>query len=169
MSETQRQAPEDRAGDADRRSLTAESAVTAVREMIEMMAVGGVKELDVRFGDVSIRLRGQDTHSFATTPSPVAEYEPLPPSADGPAAHAVSAPMIGTFYVAASPNDPPFVQMGDDVQAGQVIGIIEAMKIMNEIVADVGGRVTEVVASNGQAVEYGSPLIRLAPLESAAE
>jgi acetyl-CoA carboxylase biotin carboxyl carrier protein len=75
--------------------------------------------------------------------------------------HIVTAPMIGTFYASPTPSDPPFVRLGDTVHAGQTIGIIEAMKIMNEIVADRSGVVTEIMAINAQAVEYGSPLMRL--------
>jgi acetyl-CoA carboxylase biotin carboxyl carrier protein len=76
--------------------------------------------------------------------------------------HVVRAPMIGTFYVASAPNEPPFVQVGDVVEEGQTIGIIEAMKIMNEIAADRAGTVVEILAQNAQTVEYGSPLVRLA-------
>jgi acetyl-CoA carboxylase biotin carboxyl carrier protein len=81
------------------------------------------------------------------------------PAAD--AGHVVSAPMIGTFYASPSPGEPPFVSVGDSVEVGQVIGIIEAMKIMNEITADRAGTVSEVFVSNSQPVEYGSPLIRI--------
>jgi acetyl-CoA carboxylase biotin carboxyl carrier protein len=69
--------------------------------------------------------------------------------------------MIGTYYAAPSPGDAPFVQIGDEVEVGQAIGIIEAMKIMNEIIADRSGIVLEVLVENAQPVEYGSPLLRL--------
>jgi len=75
--------------------------------------------------------------------------------------HVVTAPMIGTYYASPSPGEAPFVQIGDEVEVGQVIGIIEAMKIMNEIISDRSGVVAEVMVENAQAVEYGSPLIRL--------
>ena len=75
----------------------------------------------------------------------------------------MTAPMIGTYYASPSPGDPPFVQVGDAVEVGQTIGIIEAMKIMNEIAADRNGVVAEVLVANSQAVEYGSPLIRIVP------
>ena len=75
--------------------------------------------------------------------------------------HVVTAPMIGTFYASPSPGEAPFVSVGDSVETGQVIGIIEAMKIMNEIAADRSGTISEVFAANAQPVEYGSPLIRI--------
>jgi acetyl-CoA carboxylase biotin carboxyl carrier protein len=70
--------------------------------------------------------------------------------------------MIGTYYASPSPGARPFVDVGDEIKAGQVVGIIEAMKIMNEIVADQAGEVMGILATNGQPVEYGSPLILLA-------
>jgi acetyl-CoA carboxylase biotin carboxyl carrier protein len=81
--------------------------------------------------------------------------------AEAESGHLISAPMIGTFYASPSPGAPPFVQRGDQVFAGQTIGIIEAMKIMNEISADRAGMVLDVLVENGEPVEYGSPLIRL--------
>ena len=154
------------AAQPDRFPLTPESAVSTVRDMIDMMAAGGVKELDVRFGDVSIRLRSQGKTGPSQPSAAVSPEASLPAPSSGQFSHAITAPMIGTFYASPSPQDPPFVRVGEQISAGQVIGIIEAMKIMNEIVADVGGTVAEVVAENGQAVEYGSPLVRLAPLET---
>jgi acetyl-CoA carboxylase biotin carboxyl carrier protein len=79
----------------------------------------------------------------------------------------IKAPMIGTFYSSPTPGAPPFVEVGEEVAIGQVIGIIEAMKIMNEIVADRDGVVRELLVANGQPVEYGSPLLRLAAGDAA--
>ena len=88
------------------------------------------------------------------------------PAGDGsiPTTVALTAPMVGTFYTAPSPGDPPFVSVGDRIVAGQTIGIIEAMKIMNEIPAERGGTVVEVLVRSGQAVEYGSPLFTIDPM-----
>jgi acetyl-CoA carboxylase biotin carboxyl carrier protein len=77
--------------------------------------------------------------------------------------YVVTSPMVGTFYRSTSPADPPLVEVGDRIEAGQLIGIIEAMKIMNEITSDRGGTVLEVIAQNAEAVEYGSPIIRVGP------
>jgi acetyl-CoA carboxylase biotin carboxyl carrier protein len=80
--------------------------------------------------------------------------------------HIVTSPMVGTFYAAQTPSAPPFVAEGDRVVAGQTIGIIEAMKIMNEVAADRSGIVMEFLADDSQPVEYGSPLLRLAADET---
>ena len=139
-----------------------------VRSLIGMMAEGGITELDLAVGDVSIRLRGAAAvPAPATTVSPSPLEPPLIVSPDGeevvlaPDDHVVTAPMIGTFYGSPSPGEPPFVRIGDAVEVGQVVGIIEAMKIMNEIAADRAGVVADVFVTSGQAVEYGSPLMRL--------
>jgi acetyl-CoA carboxylase biotin carboxyl carrier protein len=87
------------------------------------------------------------------------EISPAKP--EEPAGHLITAPMIGTYYSAPAPGEAPFVQVGDEVEVGQVIGIIEAMKIMTEIIADRPGVVVDVLARNAEAVEYGSPLIRV--------
>lgn len=168
MSETDRQDQEPAEGELVVQSLTPAAAVATVRELIDMMASGGVKELDVQFGDVAIRLRSKGQNGQAIPPVPIPPSEPVLDVPEDETEHTVTAPMIGTFYVASSPQDPAFVQVGDEVASGQVIGIIEAMKIMNEIVSDANGQVTDVVAQNGQAVEYGSPLIRMAPTETTA-
>ena len=141
-----------------------------VRALIEMMAGGGITELDVTFGDVSIRLRGGApiVRSFSGEPADLSVIV----ASDGevvavaPDDYIITAPMIGTFYTSPSPSDPPFVRVGDPVEEGQTVGIIEAMKIMNEIAADRSGIVAEVLVANAQAVEYGSPLLRLTPLQN---
>ena len=132
-----------------------------VRSLIGMMAGGGITELDLSFGSITVRLRGQGTTAAVVPAGPRADPVAVVEGAATPEEHVISAPMIGTFYAAASPGDPPLAEVGDPVEAGQVVGIIEAMKIMNEIVADRDGIVTAVLVANAQAVEYGSPLIRL--------
>ena len=148
--------------DGERASSTADQLIGAVRELISLMGKGGITELDLSTGEVSIRLRGGAGANGAALPSH------LPPTSAGdtaapdvPEGHVVTAPMIGTYYAAPSPGDAPFVQIGDEVEVGQAIGIIEAMKIMNEIIADRSGIVLDVLVENAQPVEYGSPLLRL--------
>ena len=77
--------------------------------------------------------------------------------------HVVKSPIVGTFYESPSPGSPPFVKPGDKVDAGQVLCIIEAMKLMNEIEADVGGEIVKRLVNNGQPVEYGQPLFSIRP------
>lgn len=130
-----------------------------VRSLVGMMRGGGMTELDLAFGNVSIRLRGgPDLALPADSLGAAAPGLPPPPDAPG---ELLTAPMIGTFYGSPSPGTPPFVETGDTVAAGQIIGIIEAMKIMNEIISDRSGVVAEVMIDNAQPVEYGSPLLRL--------
>jgi len=143
----------------DQRST--EELIGAVRELITLMGKGGISELDLTSGDVSIRLRGAQGSTApvaVSTPANGASPAAEPVVEEG---HLVTAPMIGTYYAAPAPGEEPFVQIGDEVEVGQVVGIIEAMKIMNEIVADSAGVVAEILVENAQAVEYGSPLIRL--------
>lgn len=137
-----------------------------VRALIEMMGRGGIAELLLETGGVKLRLRahgatvpagstpsGGQATAMVTTEAVEAESEGI----------IVTAPMIGTFYRSPGPSEPPFADVGDTIENGQTIGIIEAMKIMNEIAADIGGIVVEYLAANGQPVEYGQPLMRLTP------
>jgi acetyl-CoA carboxylase biotin carboxyl carrier protein len=140
-------------------SAVSDNLIGTVRELISMMGKSGITELDLSTGDLSIRLRGQS--GAAPGPAAVAASPNGAESARVDEGHTVTAPMIGTYYSAPSPGEAPFVHVGDDVEVGQVVGIIEAMKIMNEIVSDRAGVVLEVMVENAQPVEYGSPLIRL--------
>ncbi|MGB3329769.1 MAG: acetyl-CoA carboxylase biotin carboxyl carrier protein [Thermomicrobiales bacterium] len=140
--------------------------MVAVRELIGLMGKGGISELDLTTPAMTVRLRGGSAVSVTsvavgdhvvTAPAPMEE----------PVGHMVTAPMIGTYYSAPAPGEAPFVQIGDEVEVGQAIGIIEAMKIMNEIISDRAGIVSEILVTNAQSVEYGSPLIRLLDQSSA--
>ena len=136
-----------------------------VRSLAELMTEHGLTKLDLKLGSVTIRMRsGGDangTPEATVSTAPVYEERvPVPLIEEG---YAITAPMIGTFYSAPAPGEAPFVQVGDRIEVGQVIGIIEAMKIMNEISADRSGIVKEILVANAQAVEYGTPMIRLLP------
>jgi len=133
-----------------------------VKALIDMMARGGIADLSLETASVKLRLRsGQVVGVVASAPVPVAETSA--PRLEETDAIVIPAPMIGTFYRAPKPGEPNFVEIGDTVDLGQTIGIIEAMKIMNEIAAEATGIVVEILAGNGQAVEYGQPLLRLEP------
>lgn len=141
---------------------SANELISAVRELVSLMRKGGISEVDLSTGDFSIRLRGGAGPHESRSSSSTAEGGPTEDAGEPEeVGHLITAPMIGTYYSAPSPGEAPFVQIGDEVEVGQVVGIIEAMKIMNEIVSDQSGIVREVLVENAQAVEYGSPLIRL--------
>lgn len=142
-----------------------EALTEAVRELVKVMRDGGIGHLEVRQGDLRISLKS--TSYIESRPvrhepvvSPVSSSLEADPAPDE-SGHVVTSPMIGTYYSAAGPNERPFVQVGDRVDAGQTVAIIEAMKIMNEIVAERSGVVAEIYVRNGEAVEYGHRLMRL--------
>ena len=97
--------------------------------------------------------------AMAAAPAPV----PAPAAAAGPPLHEVKSPLVGTFYRSPSPEAPPFAEVGRTVKRGQVLCIVEAMKLMNEIDSDADGVVEEILVANGQPVEYGEVLFRIRP------
>jgi acetyl-CoA carboxylase biotin carboxyl carrier protein len=155
------QRTEERGRTNDFGAATAAEVRELVQSLIAMMASSGITELDLAVGDFSVRLRGRASGSNSAQVNEAATDDVVLPAISIADDYVVTAPMIGTYYSAPSPGDPPFVRVGDAVEVGQVVGIIEAMKIMNEILADRAGTVAEVLVANGQPVEYGSPLIRL--------
>jgi acetyl-CoA carboxylase biotin carboxyl carrier protein len=137
-----------------------EQVADLVQSLAAVMRQSSITELDLDLGDVSVRLRRPTSnHDGGETRL---ENDSLAPAKPDPPEVLITAPMIGTFYAAATPGAQPFVAEGDEVYVGQTIGIIEAMKIMNEIAADRAGIVEAILVGNGQPVEYGSPLMRLA-------
>jgi acetyl-CoA carboxylase biotin carboxyl carrier protein len=159
-----------------------------LKELIDFLIERDISEFELERGDVKVRIkRGAEpqiqaatSHApvFASPPTPAAGAPPVhassaAPPAPPPAAaaapvaeeqlHIVNSPIVGTFYEAPAPGSPPFVKPGDVVQAGQVLCIIEAMKLMNEIEADVSGEVVKRLVANNQPVEYGQPLFAIRP------
>jgi acetyl-CoA carboxylase biotin carboxyl carrier protein len=154
-----------------------------LKELIEFLIEKDISEFELERGDVKVRIkRGFDSHppAIATVlPAPIAVPAPLttaapvvqpvvPAAPSAPAAppaeenlHVVKSPIVGTFYESPAPGSPPFVKPGDRVRAGQVLCIIEAMKLMNEIEADVSGEVVKQLVNNSQPVEYGQPLFSI--------
>ena len=145
-----------------------------LKTLIDLVSESNVSELEITEAEGKVRIvKGGVAPVMAPVMAPVAMpavAAPMP-EATAPAApaappvqaesagHAVKSPMVGTFYRAASPGAKPFVEVGTQVKEGQTICIIEAMKILNEIEADKSGTVTQVLCENGQAVEYGQPLL----------
>lgn len=147
----------------ERRSLNFDE----IRELVRIASEADITELEVEAGHLRVAIRKaprspspQPTAPQAAIPAPAP-----PPEAAEPAARwvPVHAPMVGTFYRAPSPDQPPFVQEGDRVEPGQTLCIIEAMKMFNEIPSEVGGRVVRVLVENGAPVEYGQPLFLIDP------
>ncbi|MCX7623205.1 MAG: acetyl-CoA carboxylase biotin carboxyl carrier protein [Thermomicrobium sp.] len=137
-----------------------------VRELVEVMRAAGLQRLEVAQGDLRISLECS-TVPPAASGAPAVVAPPIAAPEAGPAAteplETIVAPMVGTFYAAPRPGADPFVRVGDHVEPGQVVAIIEAMKVMNELVAERAGTIVEILVENGQPVEYGQPLMRLRP------
>ena len=145
-----------------------------VEKVVELLRESGVGEIRVRRGETEITVKALPEVPAPTSPAPqqvaqaraaeaVAEAAESVTSPEANGLHAVRSPVVGTFYRAPAPGEDPYVEVGDTVAAGQTVCIVEAMKLMNEIVADVSGEVVEVLAENSSGVEYDQPLFRLRP------
>ena len=158
-----------------------------LKELIDFLIEKDISEFELERGDVKVRIkRGADAaapvmaHAVPIASMPMASAAqaatftpgaPAPAPGSGAAApaaaeeelHTVKSPIVGTFYEAPGPGALPFVKPGDQVAAGQVLCIIEAMKLMNEIEADASGEIVKVLVNNGQPVEYGQPLFAIRP------
>ena len=152
--------------------------VDEIRELISLATETGIDELEVQRGDNRVRIRRSVAgHHELVMAQPVAtpKAEAPPPAAGSPAAGReppkepgadpnlllVRSPIVGTFYEASAPGSPPFVRVGERVQPGKVLCIIESMKLMNEIEAEVSGIVESKLVMNGQPVEYGEALFAI--------
>jgi len=148
----------------------AERAVELTRRLAALMTELDLAEVEVESADVRVRVQRTVTVPVALPP-PVAAPGAAPPPTERPlvtdvvsaALVTMEAPMVGTFYRASSPTADPYVHEGDVVKEGQILCIIEAMKLMNEIESKVAGRVARILVENGQAVEYGQPLFLIDP------
>src|SRR5262245_22381702 len=156
--------------------------IRKVKKLIELLEESGIAEIEISEGEESVRISRYPAGGAA--PAPVVHYAPAPmapmvaapaaapvaapagaaapaaaaPAAAGKADHTVTAPMVGTFYSAATPGAKSFVDIGSEVNVGDTLCIIEAMKMMNQIESDKSGRVTAVLVKNGEPVEFGQPL-----------
>jgi len=160
-----------------------------LKELIEFLIEKDIAEFELERGDVKVRIKRAaepgahprtEAHYFAVHPAPPAAPDvgrgPVPGAPGSPAVplaapapipeeslHMVKSPIVGTFYEAPSPGAPPFVKPGDMVEVGQVLCIVEAMKLLNEIESDVAGEIVKKLASNGQPIEYGQDLFTIRP------
>ncbi len=147
--------------------------IRKVKKLIELLEESGIAEIEIKEGEEAVRISRMP---FGTHAPQVAQLAPahVSPSAAATAAalpapgsaapkpksneHVITAPMVGTFYASPSPGAKAFVEIGDEIKVGQVLCIIEAMKMMNQIEADKSGRVASIMARNGDPVEFGQPL-----------
>ena len=150
--------------------------IRKIKKLIELLEESDVEELEIHEADDSVRISRRRepaaapqymAHYPAPAPAPQAE-QPAPSSGGGssepapsnePKGHSVKSPMVGTFYRSPSPTSKAFVEVGQEVKAGDVVCIVEAMKMMNQIEADKSGTVAEILVENGQPVEFDQPLI----------
>ena len=155
-----------------------------LKELIEFLIEKDIAEFELERGDVKVKIKRAaepahaalpDSRYIAVHPVPV----PVSPSASVPAQvdlaasatapepeeslHIVKSPIVGTFYESPSPGSPPFVKVGDPLEVGQVLCIVEAMKLMNEIECDVAGELVKKLVANGQPIEYGQELFAVRP------
>jgi acetyl-CoA carboxylase biotin carboxyl carrier protein len=149
-----------------------------IKELIELLVEKDIAEFEMERGDVKLHIKRGGAHETLAAGPLLAQVAPVPvvaaATAPAPAAHVppptvaataeeedlaiVKSPIVGTYYEAPSPGSPPYVKVGDAVKEGQVLCIIEAMKLMNEIEADVSGEIVKMFIPNGSPVEYGMPL-----------
>ncbi len=150
--------------------------IRKVKKLIELLEESGIAEIEITEGEEAVRISRYAASSPAIHSAPVVHHAPVaaPVQAAAPASapaaevaasapaetpgHKVAAPMVGTFYRSPSPEAEPFVKVGDTIQAGDVLCIIEAMKMMNQIEAEVSGKVLSVEVENGEPIEFGQTL-----------
>jgi acetyl-CoA carboxylase biotin carboxyl carrier protein len=149
--------------------------IRKIKKLIELLEESGIAEIEIKEGEEAVRISragaagavapvAHAMHAPAPAPAPARGPE-LPAAGAGevapkpkPNEHVITAPMVGTFYAAPSPGAKAFVEIGDEIKVGQVLCVIEAMKMMNQIEADKAGRITSIMARNGDPVEFGQPL-----------
>jgi acetyl-CoA carboxylase biotin carboxyl carrier protein len=147
--------------------------IRKIKKLIELLEESGIAEIEIKEGEEAVRISRMPTgaaaalaHHHAALPMAAQAEAPkaaAAPPAEAPAKpkpneHVITAPMVGTFYASPSPGAKAFIEIGDEIKVGQVLCIIEAMKMMNQIEADKAGRVTSIMARNGDPVEFGQPL-----------
>ena len=134
------------------------------QEIFELMArfdQSGITTFKLNTKDFTLELGKGGSAAVPAAPAAVSAPAAAPAPAAQPEGLCISAPLVGTFYAASAPDAEPFVKVGDKVKRGQTLCIVEAMKLMNEIMAEVDGEIVEICVANGQVVDYGSPLFRI--------
>jgi acetyl-CoA carboxylase biotin carboxyl carrier protein len=150
-----------------------------IKQVVDLMKKSDLSEFEIQDQDFKLRIKrdlpgrapvaapaapvAAPPAPVAAAPAPVAAAAPVPsaPAASDPSIKLVTSPMVGTYYATPSPDNPPFVTVGSPIKADSVVCIIEAMKVMNEIQAEISGTVVECLVANGTSVEFGQPLFRV--------
>ena len=147
--------------------------IRKIKKLIELLEESDIGELEIKEGEESVRIsRGVSSQAAPAVAAPVAPAAPAPVAApQAPAetpeavpaltGHPVKSPMVGTFYAASSPGAEPFVKVGQQVKVGDVVCIVEAMKMMNQIEADKAGTIDSILVEDGQPVEFDQPLVTI--------
>lgn len=146
--------------------------IRKVKKLIELLEESNINEIEIKEGEESVRISrgGPVAPQLIAAPAPVAAPVAAAPVTEAPAksaaepvisGHTVNSPMVGTFYRSASPSSPSFVEVGQQVKTGDVICIVEAMKMMNQIEADKAGLVEAILVENAQPVEFDQPLVTI--------
>ena len=150
--------------------------IRKIKKLIELLEESGIAEIEIKEGEEAVRISRMPVAS--AHPHAMPQYLQMPAPAAAPVAsaaapvvlpaadtpkpksneHVITAPMVGTFYASPSPAAKAFVEIGDEIKVGQVLCIIEAMKMMNQIEADKAGKIASIMARNGDPVEFGQPL-----------
>jgi len=173
--------PVDEQGQAKRKMME-QNDLKELRELVEFLKDNGIAEFDLHRGEQHVHIKFmQPAVPVVVNPAQFAHFAPqavapaIAPAAAAPQApaatpaapeeklHEVKSPIVGTYYESSAPGAPSFVKVGDTISVGQVLCIVEAMKLMNEIESDVAGEVVKVLCENGKPVEYGQPLFAVRP------
>ena len=133
----------------------------ALQGIIEQMVQSGVTELEVRQDDLRVRLKRQTGERASSTPTmlPAGTDDAVPARDGGPELHRVIAPLTGIYYVAPNASAPPYIKIGDWIEESTIVGLIETMKVFNEVTAECRGRVASLLSQQGQLVQAGDPIV----------
>lgn len=147
-----------------------EDTIECVETLVKIVKDNDLAKLKISTEDIDIVIEGKrcpppmppmGMPAMAPVAAPAPAAAPAAPAAETVSGNIITSPIIGTFYAAPSPDKPPFVKVGDTVNAGDVVCIIESMKLMNELNSDFSGKVAEIYVNNGEAVEFGQKLMRI--------
>ena len=147
--------------------------IRKVKKLIELLEESNIDEIEIKEGEESVRIsrngaqaltmaaRAAPAYAAPTPPPPATQAPASPPQPVAASGHVLRSPMVGTFYRAPSPSSAPFVEVGQAVKVGDIVCIVEAMKMLNQIEADKAGTITAILVENGEPVEFDQPLFSI--------